>query len=167
MNSLAYTANTLRGERVQRFKGRRQWHRGPTSTGRPTGTGRKKIKIRPIESEEVRQVCFSKRRTGLFNKVSELSTLCGAEVAAVVFSPGGKAFSIGHPSVDSVLDRFRTSNSSEAQAVAAVDGGAGDRNPALAELNQKLGELQAQLATIKARNKAIDEFLAKARAEGC
>ncbi|KAM0912177.1 hypothetical protein ACQ4PT_012888 [Festuca glaucescens] len=95
---------------------------------RLTGTGRKKIEIRPIESEEARQVCFSKRRTGLFNKVSELSTLCGAEVAAVVFSPGGKAFSIGHPSVDSVLDHFRTSYSSEDQAVAAVDGGAGDRN---------------------------------------
>ncbi|KAK1620242.1 hypothetical protein QYE76_025759 [Lolium multiflorum] len=134
---------------------------------RPRGTGRKKIEIRPIESEEARQVCFSKRRTGLFKKVSELSTLCGAEVAAVVFSPGGKVFSIGHPSVDSVLDRFRTSYSSEAQAVAAVDGGAGDRNPALAELNQELAEVQAQLAAIKARNTAIDEFFAKARAEGC
>jgi phage-related protein len=134
---------------------------------RPRGTGRKKIEIRPIEREEARQVCFSKRRTGLFKKVSELSTLCGAEVAAVVFSPGGKIFSIGHPSVDSVLDRFRTSYSSEAQTVAAVDGGAGDRNPAQAELNQKLGELQAQLAAIKARNKAIDEFLDKARIEGC
>ncbi|XP_047080126.1 agamous-like MADS-box protein AGL62 [Lolium rigidum] len=134
---------------------------------RPRGTGRKKIEIRPIESEAARQVCFSKRRTGLFKKVSELSTLCGAEVAAVVFSPGGKVFSIGHPSVDSVLDRFRTSYSSEAQTVAAVDGGAGDRNPAQAELNQKLDELQAQLAAIKARNKAIDEFLDKARAEGC
>jgi hypothetical protein len=134
-----------------------------------TSTGRKKIEIRPIESEEARKVCFSRRRTGLFNKLSELSTMCGAEVAAVAFSPGGKAFSFGHPSVESVLDRIRTSKySSEAlQVVAAMDGSSGGGNRALEELNRERGEVRAQLAAIKARNKAVAESLAKARAEGC
>ena len=36
--------------------------------------GRQKIEIRKIESEEARQVCFSKRRAGLFKKASELAS---------------------------------------------------------------------------------------------
>ncbi|XP_042455544.1 agamous-like MADS-box protein AGL61 [Zingiber officinale] len=71
-----------------------------------TGNGRRKIEIKRIEKEEERQVCFSKRRASLFNKANELSHLCGAQLAVVVFSPGGKPFSYGHPSVDSILDRF-------------------------------------------------------------
>lgn len=53
---------------------------------------------------------FSKRRAGLFKKASEISTLCGAEVAMIVFSPSDKAFSFGNPSVESVLDRFLNGN---------------------------------------------------------
>ncbi|RRT46185.1 hypothetical protein B296_00040115 [Ensete ventricosum] len=68
--------------------------------------GRQKIEIKRIESEEARQVCFSKRRAGLFKKANELSVLCGAELALIVFSPAGKPFSFGHPSVDSIVDRF-------------------------------------------------------------
>lgn len=71
-----------------------------------TSIGRQKIDIKKIENEEARQVCFSKRRTGLFKKASELSVLCGAEISVVVFSPAGKVFSFGHPSVDSVIDRY-------------------------------------------------------------
>ncbi|KMZ66208.1 Agamous-like MADS-box protein AGL61 [Zostera marina] len=71
-----------------------------------TSIGRQKIEIKKIENEEARQVCFSKRRTGLFKKASELSVLCGAEISVVVFSPAGKVFSFGHPSVDSVIDRY-------------------------------------------------------------
>ena len=134
---------------------------------RPTSTGRKKIEIKRIESEEARQVCFSKRRKGLFKKLNELSIMCGSKVAAVVFSPGGKAFSFGHPSVDSVLDRFCTSNSSEAAVDAGDSDGEGDRSLALEELNREDRELCAQLAAIKARNEAVDEYFAKARADGC
>jgi SRF-type transcription factor (DNA-binding and dimerisation domain) len=72
--------------------------------------GRQKIEIKKIENEEARQVCFSKRRNGLFKKASELSTLCGAEICIVFLSPAGKAFSFGHPSVDSVADRFLSSS---------------------------------------------------------
>lgn len=52
--------------------------------------GRQKIEIKRIEKEEARQVCFSKRRAGVFKKAHELSVLCGAEIAIVVFSPAGK-----------------------------------------------------------------------------
>nr|AIZ95393.1 MADS47 [Erycina pusilla] len=68
--------------------------------------GRQKIAIKRIESEEARQVCFSKRRAGLFKKATELSILCGAEIGIVVFSPAGKPFSFGHPSLDYITRRF-------------------------------------------------------------
>ncbi|PKU65312.1 agamous-like MADS-box protein AGL29 [Dendrobium catenatum] len=68
--------------------------------------GRQKIAMKRIENEEARQVCFSKRRAGLFKKATELSILCGAEIGIVVFSPAGKPFSFGHPSLDYVTKRF-------------------------------------------------------------
>ncbi|WJZ96680.1 hypothetical protein VitviT2T_015341 [Vitis vinifera] len=68
--------------------------------------GRKKIEIRKIEKKSSLEVTFSKRRTGLFKKAGELCVLCGAEAAAIVFSPGGRAFVFGHPTADAVIDRF-------------------------------------------------------------
>ncbi|KAK1698006.1 hypothetical protein QYE76_014703 [Lolium multiflorum] len=118
---------------------------------RPKGTGRKKIEIRPIESKQARQVCFSKRRVGLFRKAIELATICDAKVGAVAFSPGDNVFTFGHPSVDSVLDRFYSSEMQVAEAAGGGEDGGGDLNQALAEaagggddgggvLNQALAE---------------------------
>ncbi|KAL8530450.1 hypothetical protein ACS0TY_007478 [Phlomoides rotata] len=50
-----------------------------------------------IENEKNLQVTFSKRCAGVFKKASELNTLCGAESAVVVFTPGKRAHSYGHP----------------------------------------------------------------------
>ncbi|KVI09681.1 Transcription factor, MADS-box [Cynara cardunculus var. scolymus] len=52
--------------------------------------GRQKIKIAKIQIKNHLQVIFSKRRSGLFKKASELCTLCGVEIAIVVFSPARK-----------------------------------------------------------------------------
>ncbi|XP_049347747.1 agamous-like MADS-box protein AGL62 [Solanum verrucosum] len=68
--------------------------------------GRKKIEIARMQNQTNLQVTFSKRRAGLFKKASELSTLCGANVAIVVFSPSNKVYACGHPSVESVVDKF-------------------------------------------------------------
>ncbi|KAK8952403.1 Agamous-like MADS-box protein AGL61 [Platanthera zijinensis] len=68
--------------------------------------GRQKIAMKRIVREEARQVCFSKRRAGLFKKTTELSILCGAEIGIVVFSPAGKPFSFGHQSLDHIIRRF-------------------------------------------------------------
>ncbi|CAL4899871.1 unnamed protein product [Urochloa decumbens] len=121
--------------------------------------GRQKIEIRRIESDEARQVCFSKRRAGLFKKASELSILCGADVTAVVFSPAGKAFSFGHPSVESILDRFLDTSLG---AGAGASTAAGDR--AVSELNRQYGELRTQLDTEKARQEHADETIRMERA---
>lgn len=79
-------------------------------------SGRQRIRMAKIEKESHRQVAFSKRRAGLFKKASELCTLCGVEVAIIVFSPAKKPFSFGHPSVYSVLDRYRNNTSFQQQS---------------------------------------------------
>ncbi|KAL3620980.1 hypothetical protein CASFOL_035892 [Castilleja foliolosa] len=53
---------------------------------------RQKIQIKKIDNLTARQVTFSKRRRGLFKKAHELSTLCDADVALIVFSATGKLF---------------------------------------------------------------------------
>lgn len=53
---------------------------------------RQKIQIKKIDNLTTRQVTFSKRRRGLFKKAQELSTLCDAEIALIVFSATGKLF---------------------------------------------------------------------------
>lgn len=54
--------------------------------------GRGKIEIKKIENPTSRQVTFSKRRGGLMKKAHELSVLCDAEIAVIIFSSTGKLF---------------------------------------------------------------------------
>jgi hypothetical protein len=53
---------------------------------------RKRIEMKKIDNRAARQVTFCKRRRGLFKKARELSTLCDAEIAVIVFSSTGKLF---------------------------------------------------------------------------
>ncbi|GLJ40585.1 hypothetical protein SUGI_0837800 [Cryptomeria japonica] len=69
--------------------------------------GKVKIPIKRIENPNARQVCFSKRRMGVFKKASELSIMCGAEIAIIVYSPAGKAFTFGSPDFDFVIDKYQ------------------------------------------------------------
>ncbi|KAF2601821.1 hypothetical protein F2Q70_00026654 [Brassica cretica] len=54
--------------------------------------GRGRIEIKKIENVNSRQVTFSKRRNGLMKKANELSILCDAEIAVIVFSSTGKVY---------------------------------------------------------------------------
>ena len=53
---------------------------------------RQRIEIKKIANVTARQVTFSKRRRGLFKKAQELTTLCDAEIALIVFSATGKLY---------------------------------------------------------------------------
>ena len=66
---------------------------------------RKKIQIKKIDNITARQVTFSKRRRGLFKKAHELSTLCDAEIAVIVFSATGKLFEYSSSSIKQVIER--------------------------------------------------------------
>ncbi|XP_056696997.1 truncated transcription factor CAULIFLOWER A [Spinacia oleracea] len=52
--------------------------------------GRGKVQLKKIENKVNRQVTFSKRRNGLVKKAHEISVLCDADVALIVFSNRGK-----------------------------------------------------------------------------
>ncbi|XP_014506740.1 agamous-like MADS-box protein AGL62 [Vigna radiata var. radiata] len=68
--------------------------------------GRKKIEIKKIEKSSNKQVTFSKRRTGLFKKASELCILCNVNIAIIVFSPAEKLFCFGHPDFDGIVESY-------------------------------------------------------------
>ncbi|KAM3682380.1 hypothetical protein ACB098_12G069500 [Castanea mollissima] len=53
---------------------------------------RGKIQMKRIENATSRQVTFSKRRNGLLKKAYELSVLCDAEVAVIIFSQKGRLY---------------------------------------------------------------------------
>ncbi|KAE8690392.1 MADS-box protein SVP [Hibiscus syriacus] len=67
---------------------------------------REKIKIKKIDNVTARQVTFSKRRRGLFKKAEELSVLCDAEVALIIFSATGKLFEFASSSMKDILGRY-------------------------------------------------------------
>ncbi|RWR87414.1 Agamous-like MADS-box protein AGL61 [Cinnamomum micranthum f. kanehirae] len=72
--------------------------------------GKRKIEMRRIENKNARQVCFSKRRQGLFKKAKDLSILCGVDIAVLTFSPAGRLFSFSNTDIDSILDRYCKEN---------------------------------------------------------
>ncbi|GFZ08007.1 K-box region and MADS-box transcription factor family protein [Actinidia rufa] len=69
--------------------------------------GRGKVELKRIENPSSRQVTFSKRRNGLLKKAFELSVLCDAEVALLVFSPSGKAFQFSSHDMDRTIARYK------------------------------------------------------------
>ncbi|KAJ4847416.1 hypothetical protein Tsubulata_016689 [Turnera subulata] len=68
--------------------------------------GRGRIEIKRIENLNSRQVTFSKRRNGLLKKAKELSVLCDAEVAVIVFSSTGKLYEFSSTSMEHTLSRY-------------------------------------------------------------
>lgn len=67
---------------------------------------REKIEIKRIANASARQVTFSKRRRGLFKKAQELSVLCEADIALVVFSSTGKLYDYSTSSMKMLLDKY-------------------------------------------------------------
>ncbi|KAF1873555.1 hypothetical protein Lal_00027593 [Lupinus albus] len=66
---------------------------------------REKIQIKKIDNITARQVTFSKRRKGLFKKAKELSVLCDADVALIIFSSTGKLFEYSSSSMKEILEK--------------------------------------------------------------
>ncbi|KAM7256051.1 hypothetical protein ACFE04_011792 [Oxalis oulophora] len=75
--------------------------------------GRRKIEMKLVEILDTRQVTFSKRRPGVFNKASEFAILSGVMVVVIIFSIGGKPFTFGSPDVNTVIDCFMSDKKEE------------------------------------------------------
>ncbi|XP_065855051.1 agamous-like MADS-box protein AGL62 [Euphorbia lathyris] len=116
--------------------------------------GRQKVEMVKMANENNLQVTFSKRRSGLFNKASELSTLCGAEIAVIVFSPGKKVFSFGHPSVESVINRYISGNQQPrpSRTMQIVEA---HRNSHIRDLNMEFTQVMNQVEIEKKRGEEL------------
>ncbi|XP_019180616.1 PREDICTED: MADS-box protein CMB1-like [Ipomoea nil] len=69
--------------------------------------GRGKVELKRIENKINRQVTFAKRRNGLLKKAYELSILCDAEVALIIFSNRGKLYEFcSSSSISKTLERY-------------------------------------------------------------
>ncbi|XP_022155032.1 truncated transcription factor CAULIFLOWER A-like [Momordica charantia] len=69
--------------------------------------GRGRVQLKRIENKISRQVTFSKRRGGLLKKAHEISVLCDADVALIVFSTKGKLFEYStDSSMEKILERY-------------------------------------------------------------
>ncbi|KAK9095905.1 hypothetical protein Sjap_021402 [Stephania japonica] len=75
---------------------------------------RGKVEIKRIENTTNRQVTFCKRRNGLLKKAYELSVLCDAEVALVVFSTRGRLYEYCNGSMKSIIERYKKAHTDTA-----------------------------------------------------
>uniref|UniRef100_A0AAU7LJE9 MADS47 n=1 Tax=Hippophae rhamnoides TaxID=193516 RepID=A0AAU7LJE9_9ROSA len=73
--------------------------------------GRGRVELKRIENKINRQVTFAKRRNGLLKKAYELSVLCDAEVALIIFSNRGKLYEFcSSSSMLKTLERYQKCN---------------------------------------------------------
>ncbi|XP_039161518.1 MADS-box protein AGL42 isoform X3 [Eucalyptus grandis] len=83
---------------------------------------RGKVQMRRIENATSRQVTFSKRRTGLLKKAYELSVLCDAEVAVIIFSQKGRLYEFSSTSeIRKTIDQYRRSTNDAATYQASME----------------------------------------------
>ncbi|RZC25750.1 Agamous-like MADS-box protein AGL62 [Glycine soja] len=79
----------------------------PSLKGRIKKTkGQQKIEMKKVNNERYLQVTFSKRRTEIFKKASELAPLYSVDLAVILFSPCSRFFSFGSPNMDSFIQHY-------------------------------------------------------------
>ncbi|XP_073148714.1 agamous-like MADS-box protein AGL29 [Henckelia pumila] len=114
--------------------------------------GRRKIEMKLIADENARLITFSKRRNGLFKKATELSTLCAAKIAIIIFTQCNRAYSFGNPNVDYVTDLF--SNQFPLPNPLSFD-----RGTNMQQLKERCDRINEELEAKKRKGKEIEEGL--------
>ncbi|URD93850.1 hypothetical protein MUK42_00356 [Musa troglodytarum] len=88
--------------------------------------GEGRVQLKRIENKINRQVTFSKRRSGLLKKAHEISVLCDAEIALIIFSAEGKLYEFASNScMEKILERYERYCYAE-KAIACSDPGPQD-----------------------------------------
>ncbi|XP_022859566.1 MADS-box protein SOC1-like isoform X3 [Olea europaea var. sylvestris] len=103
-SSLSLSHNSYLGLPIRLFLGHMHLS---SPTKRCVRMVRGKTQMRRIENATSRQVTFSKRRNGLLKKAFELSVLCDAEVALIIFSPRGKLYEFSSSSTRETIERYQ------------------------------------------------------------
>nr|QCC72908.1 AP1 [Macadamia integrifolia] len=105
--------------------------------------GRGPVQLRRIDNKINRQVTFSKRRAGLLKKAHEISVLCDAEVALIVFNAKGKLFEYSTDScMDRILERYEQYSYAERQLVQSDHESQGNWSLEYTKLKSKVDILQ-------------------------
>ncbi|KAK7247217.1 hypothetical protein RIF29_42094 [Crotalaria pallida] len=112
------------------------------SEERKINNGRGKIEIKRIENITNRQVTFCKRRNGLLKKAYELSVLCDAEVALIVFSSRGRLYEYANNSVKASIERYKKANSDSSSAGSTSEANAQFYQQEAAKLRVQISNLQ-------------------------
>ncbi|KAB2033790.1 hypothetical protein ERO13_D04G037800v2 [Gossypium hirsutum] len=110
--------------------------------------GRGKIEIKRIENTTNRQVTFCKRRNGLLKKAYELSVLCDAEVALIVFSSRGRLYEYANNSVRATIERYK-----KACSDATTPGSVAEAN--IQFYQQEATKLRRQIRDVQNMNRHI------------
>ncbi|CAL9246046.1 unnamed protein product [Arabidopsis halleri] len=122
--------------------------------------GRGRIEIKKIENVNSRQVTFSKRRNGLMKKAKELSILCDAEVALIIFSSTGKIYDFSSGCMEQILSRYgyTTASTEHKQREKQLLISASHENEVVLRNDDSMkGELERlQLAIERLKGKALD-----------
>ncbi|KAL8476117.1 hypothetical protein ACS0TY_028690 [Phlomoides rotata] len=66
----------------------------------------RKVDLRKITDITKCQVTFSKRRSSLMRKASEIAICCDVDVAFVAFSPSGRVSKYCNQRIEDVLQRY-------------------------------------------------------------
>ncbi|KAK9086038.1 hypothetical protein Sjap_026449 [Stephania japonica] len=109
--------------------------------------GRGKIEIKRIENTTNRQVTFCKRRNGLLKKAYELSVLCEAEVALIVFSSRGRLYEYANNSVKHTIERYKKTSTDHSSSSGSIS------QANIQFYQQEIGKLRQQITSIQNANR--------------
>ena len=84
--------------------------------------GRRKIDIVRIENERHRQVTYTKRKTGLLKKATELAILCDAQVAVMIFSQNQKLCVYSSAPMEQLMKQYKDYSEAPEVCAAAAPG---------------------------------------------
>ncbi|XP_047054393.1 MADS-box transcription factor 3-like isoform X2 [Lolium rigidum] len=113
-----------------------------SAAGSERMAGRGRIEIKRIENTTNRQVTFCKRRNGLLKKAYELSVLCEAEVALIVFSGRGRLYEYSNNSVKATIERYKKANSDTSNSGTVAEVNAQYYQQESSKLRQQISSLQ-------------------------
>ncbi|KAM7490281.1 hypothetical protein LguiA_033202 [Lonicera macranthoides] len=130
---------------------------------RRTSKGKQKIEMKKITKEEDLRVTFSKRRSGIYKKASELCILCDIDIGMVIFSPSRKPYSFASPNMRSVSDRLFKRDLPPDPNQAMMEAQRADR---INGLVQELNHLKLRYEVEKERGKRLREMLAARTEKG-
>ncbi|KAJ6800117.1 truncated transcription factor CAULIFLOWER A-like [Iris pallida] len=119
--------------------------------------GRGRVQLKRIENTINRQVTFSKRRAGLLKKANEISVMCDADVALIIFSTKGKVSEYSTDSrMEGILERYeRYSYAEKAVMISDPEPQSVKNAPMQESWYNKYGRLKAKVEALQSSQRHL------------